>query len=226
MKIKEFRPEDRPREKALHFGLSSLSDQELICLLVGSGTRTKNALQVAQDVLDASDNLHKLAKMTIGELTAIAGIGKMRALLIQAALELAARCHRANVFAKPVTLTNTDEVIEWFKAEYGDEKQEHFAALYLDTKGQILRHSLLSLGTLNRSLIHPRDVFRQAFESNAASVIFVHNHPSNDPSPSAEDLAVTRVLNEAAKIFQITVLDHVIVTCDAAYSFRAHQLLD
>lgn len=203
-----------------------MSDQELICLLVGSGTKTKNALQVAQEVLEASDNLRNLPKMTLPELMAIAGIGKMRALLIQAALELAARCHRANAFSKPVTISNTDEVIEWFKGKYGDEKQEHFAALYLDTKGRIVRHSLLSLGTLNRSLVHPRDVFRQAFEANAASVIFVHNHPSNDPSPSPEDLETTRILEAAAKIFQITILDHVIVTCDAAYSFRAHQLLD
>ncbi|MBF0578533.1 DNA repair protein RadC [Erysipelotrichaceae bacterium RD49] len=226
MRIKDYRPEDRPREKALCFGLSSLSDQELICLLIGSGTKTKNALQIAQGVLEASDNLRKLASMTFSELMAIAGIGKVRALLIQAALELAARCHQANAFSQPVTLSNTNEVIEWFKAKYGDEKQEHFAALYLDTKGRILRHSLLSLGTLNRSLIHPRDVFRQAFETNAASVIFVHNHPSNDPSPSQEDLEATRILIDAADIFQIAILDHIIVGRDAAYSFRAHQLLD
>lgn len=226
MKIKDYRLDDRPREKALRFGLSSLSDQELICLLIGSGTPKKDSLQIAQDLLEASDNLHSLPELTYPQLTAIEGIGPVRALLIQGALELAARCHCQKACAQMVTIANTDDVVEWFQAEYGNQKQEHFAALYLDTKGQVVRHCLLSLGTLNCSLVHPRDAFREAFLCNAASVLFVHNHPSNDPDPSDEDLEVTARLLQAAKICQIQMLDHIIVGRDSAFSFRAHQLLD
>lgn len=163
-------------------------------------------------------------EMKEGELQEIEGIGKARASVILAALELSRRVLRAKACRQP--LCTERDVIEWFEAEYGNENQEHFAVCYLDTKGQLIRHKTLYIGTLNQSLVHPRDVLREAFLANARAMIFVHNHPSGDPTPSLADLETTSSLCQAARICQIEIVDHIVIGKGCSFSFRSHGLLE
>lgn len=224
MKIKDKEKTQRPREKAIMYGMQTLTNQELLCLLIGSGTKNQDAWKIAEKLLERSDDLSLLAELDVFDLMAIEGIGKARALLIQAALELAMRSLRAKAVSQPAIRCKED-VIVWFQAQYGTQGQEHFAALFLNSKGQVIRHKVLYIGTTNCALIHPRDVFREACLANAVSIVFVHNHPSNDPTPSNEDIKSTHNLIEAARIFQIQVTDHIIVSKDASFSFAEHGLL-
>lgn len=224
MKIKDQAKYDRPREKASRFGIESLSNQELLCLLIGSGTGKSDTFAIADSLLERSDNLCRLGEMKEQELLKIEGIGKARAAILLASLELARRVLKARAFYTP--LHSEQDVVEWFEMEYGQESQEHFAACYLNTKGQMIRHKVLYIGTLNQSLVHPRDVFREAYLANACSVIFVHNHPSGDPTPSIADLQTTDDLCQAARICQIRVLDHIIVGKGCSFSFREQGLME
>lgn len=223
MKIKECELSARPREKAARFGLGSLSDQELLCLLLGSGTKTKPVERLAQELLDTSRNLSGLMDLQPQQLMEISGIGLAKAMMVGASLELARRSLQASAMSSPVG--SLEQIIRWFQAEYGTKAQEHFAAVYIDSKGNILKHKLLFIGTLNQSIVHPRDVFREAYGCNASGVLFVHNHPSNDPCPSIADLEATQMLCQAAEVCGIDVVDHLIVGRSTVFSFRAHDLL-
>ena len=224
MKIKDLDQSLRPREKALRVGIDCLSDQELLCLLIGSGTSKAGVDQLAGRLLEKSGQLKNLFDMDARELMEIEGIGQAKALIIVSALEQARRALQARAYKK--TLGGLDDALEWFRAEYGTRKQEFFVAVYLDQKGAIIRHKVLFIGTINQSLIHPREIFKEAFLCSAVSMVIVHNHPSQDPTPSLADLETTKALVEAARICQIQLLDHIIVSSDSSFSFRGHELLD
>ncbi len=224
MKIKELEETLRPREKALRFGMEVLNDQELLCLLIGSGTSKAGVDVLASKLLEKSGQLKDLFDLSPADLMEIEGLGQAKALTIISALELARRALQAKAYRK--TLGGDDDAIEWFRAEFGTKKQEYFVAVYLDQKGAIIRHKVLFIGTINQSLIHPREIFREAFLCSAVSMVIVHNHPSGDPTPSMADLETTKAIAQAAEICSIRLLDHVIVTSDGSFSFRGHELLD
>lgn len=224
MKIKDMDMNLRPREKALRFGLRSLSDAELLSLLLTSGSQNKNVLALAQEVVEKTDGLRSLPKMEASDLLKIEGIGQAKALMIVSAMELARRASQARACSAPVH--DASDVEEWLKLEYGSLQQENFAALYLDSRGHILHHQTLFVGTLNQSLVHPREIFKQAFVHSASSVLFVHNHPSGDLVPSVQDLSTTRQLVETSKVCQIPIMDHLIVSSQGTFSFKEHGLLD
>lgn len=224
MKIKEKDKNQRPREKAIRYGMETLTDQELLCLLIGSGTKKQDAWKIAEKVLEKSKDLSQLATLDMADLMAIEGIGQARALLIQAALALAMRALKAKTLVK-TSIRCQEDVIQWFRAEYGRESQERFAALFLNSKGEVIRHKVIHIGTTNCALIHPRDVFREACLANAVSIVFVHNHPSNDPTPSQDDIQSTHQFIEIAKLFQMNVTDHIIVCKDSSFSFAANAML-
>lgn len=224
MKMKDCERNERPREKAMRFGLESLSDAELLCLLLGSGGGGHDLCQIAENLLEKSSQLARLGELSYPELLEIEGIGPAKALLLQAAFELNRRALRKQSCARRIE--STADAAAWMQAEYGSKSQEHFAAVYLNTKGEVIRQKVLFVGTLNRSLVHPRDIFREAFLVNAASVLFVHNHPSNDPTPSRADFQTTLELQQAANVCQIELFDHLIVGKNTSYSFRDYGLLD
>lgn len=224
MKIKQCDPDQRPREKAWRFGMKTLSDQEIVCLLLGTGTKTRDVTQIAHDLLKESENLSRLANLSLKELTALSGIGQAKALQIQAAFELTRRALKAKTYALPIR--KSQDVVEWLQAEYGCQPQEHFVVLFLDVKNGLICHKVLFIGTSHQSLVDPKEIFREAYLVNANQVLFIHNHPSNDPIPSLADIELTQALEEIAKVCQIPIMDHVIVSRSSAFSFRDHGLLE
>lgn len=223
MKVKEMNIEQRPREKALRFGLESLTNLELIALILQSGNKKRDVFDIAKDVLELSEDLNKMFELSAQSLMKIQGISKVKALQLLAGIELSKRSLRTNAYHK--SIRGPQDGLLWFQMEYGTLKQEHFVCLYLDVKGKIITHCTLFKGTLNESSVHPRDIFKKAFEVNAYSVMVLHNHPSGDPSPSKTDERLTQNLFEISVIMGIVFLDHVIVGKNSYYSFRQEKHL-
>lgn len=223
MKIKEMLEEQRPREKALRIGVESLNDIELLCLVISSGTKNKPVDQIAQEVLKKTDNLARLTDIPIKDLMKIEGIREVKALQIISSIELCKRALKAKAYS--CSIHHPEDAVSWFEMEYGTQNQENFVCLFLDTRGMIITHKVLFKGSLNESLIHPREIFKEAFLQNAYALLFVHNHPSNDVSPSQSDIRSTHRLVEVSKTMGIPIMDHIIVGRNRWYSFKQHDAL-
>lgn len=216
--------EQRPREKALRYGLESLSDLELVALILQSGNKNRSVFEIASDVLKESEGLSKLMTMRVNTLMQIQGIREVKALQLLASVELSKRVIKSKVYHAPIL--KPEDVIEWFKFEYGTMSQECFIALYLDTKSKLISHRVLFKGTLNESVVHPREVFKEAFLQNANSVLIAHNHPSGDCTPSKADFEVTYKMVHVAMTMGGCLVDHIIVCKNQYYSFKEHKYLD
>ena len=217
-------PEDRPRERLLSRGPGSLSDAEILAILLGSGRQGQNVVEVAHELLARVGDLRSLAESAEAELCALPGVGPARAAAIQAALELGRRV----IGSRPERgrfLANSADVWTHYRARLGTSPVEEFWMLALDVRHRLLFESCVARGSLTGVEVHPRDVFRTLIRGGAASVIFCHNHPSGDPTPSEEDLAITRRLHEAGRLLGIELVDHVVVARDAYASFRERRLL-
>jgi DNA repair protein RadC len=212
---------DRPYEKLEMFGSRALSAAELLAILIGTGFQGSTALDIAQKMLASYDQLQELSTLTLQELSAFRGIGKAKALRIQAAFELGRRSfHQQKQEVNP-TIKTTQDVFRLLGEEMGHLDQEELHVLLLDCKCKLIRQIPLSVGGLNQSFVHPRDVFREAIRSNAAALILVHNHPSGDPTPSRADIKSTRQLKELGDQLGIRLLDHVVIGGDEAVSIMA-----
>lgn len=216
--------EQRPREKALRYGLESLSDLELVALILQSGNKNRSVFEIASDVLKQSEGLSKLMQMHVNTLMQIQGIREVKALQLLASVELSKRVIKSKVYHAPIL--KPEDVIEWFEFEYGVLQQECFIALYLDTKSKLIAHRVLFKGTLNESTVHPREVFKEAFLQNANSVLIAHNHPSGDCTPSQADFEVTYKMVHVAITMGVHLVDHIIVGQNQYYSFKEHKYLD
>ncbi len=208
--IKDVPKEDRPRERLLAFGASHLSNQELISILIGSGTKEASALDLSNRVLMHFEGIRLLADATIEELTSIRGIGEAKGVSILAAIEIGKRLNQQRPEEKYI-IRSPEDGADYVMEEMRHLKQEHFVALFLNTKNQVIHQQTIFIGSLNASIVHPREVFREAVKRSAATIICVHNHPSGDPTPSQEDIHVTRRLVESGKIMGIELLDHIII---------------
>jgi DNA repair protein RadC len=213
--MKDLLPDDRPREKLRQHGAAALGDNELIALVIGNGSRRGNALSVANAVLAAHGGLHELARCMPDELVTIAGIGPARAAQIVAALELGRRTLAHAPGARP-QIRNSADAAAYLMPRYGARGVEQLGILLLDGKHRVMRAAVLAVGTLNSSVVEPRDVFREAAIGGATAIVIFHNHPSGDPTPSPDDLAVTRRLVAAGSLIGIDVVDHLILG-DARY---------
>jgi len=215
---------ERPRERLQQFGVEALSAQEILALILGRGISGESVTVTAQRLLNRFDGIKGLADATVEELSQVKGIGLAKAAQIKAAFELGKRLESYPGTGKQPILTSTSEVVSLVQGRLRGKKKEHFMALLLDTRGQLIRIAEVSVGSLDSSIVHPREVFKEAISASAASVIFVHNHPSGDTEPSQEDIGLTKRLAEAGEIMGIDVLDHVIV-CDHSYlSLKAKGL--
>lgn len=207
--IKEFPVEIRPREKLLEQGPETLSDQELLAILLRMGTKNKSALDLAQDILTGG-GLTFLAQSSPEELSQQKGIGMAKAAQLKAAVELGRRLNRQCMGPKPFIRTPA-EAFQVVRGELDFLDREHFMVINLNTRNQVMAIDTVSVGSLNSSLVHPREVFKLPIKRSAASLILTHNHPSGDVTPSKEDLEVTRRLVEAGKLLGMEILDHLIV---------------
>ena len=210
MLMREYRKEEKPRERFLQDGPESLSNQELFALLLRTGTKEESVLQMANRLLDAFEELRLLKEASIEELTAIKGIGEAKAIQLLAAVELGRRIHRVNNQERYV-IRSPEDGAKYCMEDMRFLTQEHFVCLYLNTKNQVLHKRTIFIGSLNASIVHPREVFKEAFRRSAASIICLHNHPSGSPDPSKEDIEVTKRLVECGKIIGIDLLDHIII---------------
>jgi DNA repair protein RadC len=222
MRIHDLDPQSRPRERFLQSGPSALSPAELLALILRSGTQKNNIVDTCNRII-AMFGLEQLSDLSLAELQSVPGIGQAKAMQIIAVFELHKRLnYRRNQNKK---VQSAKDVFEYMNGRIPDEKKEHLFLLHLNTKNQIIKHEVISVGTLNASLIHPREIFKAAIKESAHAIILVHNHPSGDVEPSNADKQVTGILRQASTILQIDLLDHVIVGNDNWFSFREHTLL-
>ncbi len=222
MRIHDIDPENRPRERFLSSGPASLSPAELLALILRSGTRGRNIVDTCQELL-AKYGLERLPCLSLSELQAIGGIGQAKAMQVIAIFELHKRLSFTH--SSRLRVQSAKDVFTYMDGRIPDGTKEHLCVLFLDAKNRIIRHEIVSVGTLTASLIHPREIFKAAIRESANAIILVHNHPSGDTQPSNADKQVTRLLKEAGNLLQIDVLDHVIVGADDWFSFRDHQML-
>ncbi|MDX1931257.1 MAG: DNA repair protein RadC [Capsulimonadales bacterium] len=210
VRIRELSEDERPRERLIRIGPEALTTAELLAILIRTGTEKRSAVGVADQLLTDHGGLRGVARLSVDELSRVAGIGPAKAAQIKAAIEFGRRL----VAASPEERTKIGsprDVYNLLGPTLRDEPREHVIALLMDTKGGVLRQSTISIGDLSSSIVHPREVFREAIRCSAASLILVHNHPSGDPTPSPEDIAITHRLNEAGDLIGIELLDHIII---------------
>ena len=202
---------ERPRERLQKFGVAALSAQEILALILGRGVAGESVMVTVQRLLSRFGDLKGMAHASVEELSQVKGIGLAKAAQVKAAFELANRLEGyAEVGEKPL-LKTPDDVVGLVRGRLRDQKKEHFLALLLDTRGRLIKIAEISVGSLDTSIVHPREVFKEAISASAASVIFVHNHPSGESEASEDDIELTKRLAEAGEIVGIEVLDHIII---------------
>ncbi|MBR6444314.1 MAG: DNA repair protein RadC [Firmicutes bacterium] len=224
MAIEKMPSQERPRERLLSEGVSTLSNVELIAILLHTGTKERTALELAGDVLSADRRgILFLGECTPEELQQIKGVGKAKACQLMAAVELGKRAAKTKKEIRP-KITSASEIAGIFMEDMRYYRKEHFNVLMVNAKGEVIQNENIAVGDLCSAVVHPREVFSPAVRRSAAAVILVHNHPSGDPEPSKEDIVTTSRLSEAGKILGINVLDHIIIGDGIFVSLRREGL--
>ena len=224
--IKNWPEDERPREKLMKMGAAALTDAELLALVLRTGDSIgkQSAIDLGRSLIQRFTDLRTLAQASVAEICRIPGAGPAKAASIKAALELANR-FQARRLASNERFTSPSQVFEHFHYEFRDRRKEYFLALLLDGKNRIIKEVRISEGSLNQSIVHPREVFNPAVRESAAAIILVHNHPSGDPTPSSEDINITRRLREAGELMGVKVLDHIIIGDGTFVSFTERGIL-
>jgi DNA repair protein RadC len=209
--IKDLPEEERPREKLLKFGPEVLSTAELLALIIRTGSKEDTAIELSNKLLTHAGGLKFLKDLSIEELRKVKGIGLAKAAQIKAVIQLGRRIRMANFDDDGEVITSPQDVANLLLARLSFLNKEHFVILLLDTKNKVISIEEISIGSLNNSIVHPREVFKPAIRRSSAAIILAHNHPSGNPKPSSEDIDVTRRLCEAGKLMGIEVLDHLVI---------------
>ena len=214
---------ERPRERLQKHGAEALSSQELLALILGRGIRGESVMVTAQRLLSRFGNIRNLSEASIEELSKVKGIGLAKAAQLKAAFELARRKDDCDYEKMPVK--SHQDVVKLIRPKLKDKKKEQFLILCLDTRNNLIKLNTVSTGTLDANLVHPREVFKEAIQSLASSIILVHNHPSGNPEPSDADIDITKRIMETGKIVGIDVLDHIIIAENKSLSFKEKGIL-
>ena len=216
--IKDIPVNERPRERLVRYGVKNLSNEELISIILKTGTKEVSVKDLSTSILSKCSDISSLKDLEINNLLNIKGIGKVKAIELIAAIELGRRVY-LDKNIDSVKITGSIDVYNYFKDLLKDEKQEHFYCLYLDNKKKVISNKLLYVGTINGSTAHPREIFKMAYLVSAAFIICVHNHPSGDSNPSNQDIVFTNNLIEIGKLNNIPILDHIVIGNNSYYSF-------
>lgn len=216
MKIKDIPKAERPREKLIEKGVDALSNEELISIILKTGTKNKSVKELSSEIITKVSNISNLKDCSINYLLEVKGIGNTKACEVLASIELGKRIYLFS--EKRTRITSSKDVFNNMRYYLLECNQEYFYCMYLNNKNEIVERRLLFMGTVNKSVVHPREVFKYAYLSSASGIICIHNHPSGDVNPSREDINLTKALIEIGKIQAIPVLDHIIIGKDKYYS--------
>jgi len=223
--IREMPASEKPREKANLYGIRTLSNRELLSLVLRSGPPGTSVLEMADELLHLAGGMKGLVRLSPDQLNSIRGIGEVKALELLASFEIARRIMLEETMNKDV-VEKAGDLVQWLKLEIGQDTQEKFMVVYLDANRHILSYKVLFIGTLNKSYVFPREIFKEALLKNSPAVILVHNHPGGSMAPSDADLQLTEKIFHLAKMMDVELLDHIIVSQDDWYSFRTAGILE
>ena len=219
IKIKDLPASERPRERLLSQGVENLSNEDLLAIILKTGTKDTSAKGLATTILSTIDNITNLKKQNYNQLTKIKGIGPSKASIILASIELGHRINNEYATINSQKINTPQTIFKHYEYLLKDKKQECFYVVYLDNQKIVIEEKLLFMGTINKSLIHPQNIFKEAYLLDASSIICVHNHPSGNVIPSGEDIKVTKQLIEIGNLFGIKLIDHIIIGKNKYYSF-------
>lgn len=219
MKIKDLPVIERPRERLINYGPENISNEELLAIILKTGTKNKSVKELANEVLVTINSLDKLDKINVNTFKNINGLGKVKTIELMAAIELGKRIFLKKERETQIIYDNPEAIYLDNLYLFKGKKQEYFYCLYLDNRNHLIERKLLFMGTINRSIVHPREIFKEAYLTSSSKIICMHNHPTGDISPSIEDIRLTKSLIEIGKIQGITIVDHLIIGDDNYYSF-------
>jgi len=217
MRIKDITKENRPRERLQKLGPEALSDAELLAIILRHGTKDENVIDMSNRLI-SKHGLGKLSELSLKELQEIKGIGPAKAMQIVSSFELNKRHKIAKIYSKPIKCAK--DVFKYISQRLPGNDKEYFMVLHLNSKNRIIKDEVISIGTLNSSLIHPREIFKSAIKESCNAIILIHNHPSGDTNPSQDDKEITQKISEAGEVLNIKVLDHLIISKNSYYSFN------
>jgi DNA repair protein RadC len=223
--VKDLPLDDRPREKLLLRGAQNLSDAELVAILLRTGKKGKSVISIAQEILAKEGNLASLASKSIESLVKNEGIGNDKAATLLAAFEISRRIQSQSKWFSNKKITSPQDVADIFIPLLRDEVKERFIVVCLNSANKIIKYEIISIGNLNSSIVHPREIYKVAIDSLSASIILIHNHPSGNTEPSNEDISITKKIVEAGKIMDIPVFDHLIIAGNNYTSFVEKRLI-
>ena len=223
--IREIPREERPRERLVKYGAKNLSTEDLIAIILKTGTKEYSSKYLAGEVLKLVKEVPDLKRVTLSKLIKINGIGAVKAIELVAAIELGRRVYEDKPVINNIKITNAEKIYDYFKSDLSNQSQEYFYAVYLDSAKKIIDKKMLFKGTLNKSLVHPREIFKEAYLSSAASIICVHNHPSGLVIPSEEDINITSSLVKIGLLQGIPIVDHIIIGNNNYFSFYENDML-
>ena len=223
MKIKDLPVLERPRERVITYGIENVSNEELLAILIKTGTKKHSVKEIANLVLNKIKTFHNLEHININSFLDIDGLGKVKTIELMSAIELGRRIFLLKNIQEKCIYNNADVIYQNNLYLFKGKKQEYFYCLYLDNRNNLIERKLLFMGTINRSVVHPREIFKEAYLTSASKIICMHNHPSGDVTPSAEDIRLTKSLIEIGKLQGITIADHLIISDDKYYSFYSER---
>ncbi len=218
-KIKDIPLQERPMERLLQHGVEIISNEELLAILLKTGSKKQSSKELATTILANLNQISDLKNITYEKLLTIPGIGKSKASILLSAVELGNRMHQNVICIQGQKLNCAELIYEYYKERLMDKKQEYVYCLYLDSKKKVVKEKLLFIGTLNYSMIHPREIFKEAYLSGATAVVCIHNHPTGDATPSQEDYQITQNLKQVGELLGIPLIDHIIIGKNQYYSF-------
>lgn len=219
MNLKKIPDSEKPRERLVKYGKENISMNELIEIILKSGTRKAGIKEISHNIMSSVNNINELKDIEVNTLMNIEGMSKVKAIELVAAIELGRRVYIDDNYKELVELTNPSTIINYFHSLFNGKKQEYFYVVYLDNQKKYIDKKLLFKGTVNYSLVHPREIFKEAYLLSASYIICIHNHPSGDASPSSNDIDITKRIKEIGNMHGIGLLDHIIIGDNNYYSF-------
>lgn len=220
MILKEFSPDEKPRERLFTYGIENLSNSEVLAIILQSGIQGENVIDLSNRIL-SKYNFNTLQNLSLQELIKIRGIGPANASKLLASFELSKRTSQPNLQNKKIN--TAQDIANYFIPKLKNKKKEYFYCVFLDTKNKIIKSKLIAIGTLNSSMVHPREIFKPAIKESSNSIILLHNHPSGDPTPSKEDIIITKRIIKAGKLISIQVIDHIIIGTNDYWSYNENK---